>query len=888
MRPFLLLTALLLAPALAHAQASPAVLAAADYLRGQATDARVPSGDLADLHAADVVPHRRSGATFVYLVQRHEGIEVLGTTTPVAVAADGRVLSTSGASRLATDLSTRANAPTPGLEADAALARAITHVSTLRPAPVPTRVSDDAATDAAALARAVRTYVPVGTARLVYQPTDDGALRLAWSLTVETERGAHELWAVRVDAATGVVLAVDDLVDRHTVVPAAAAAPVSFAPLAAPSATALVAPAAGTVSYRALPMPVESPNHGAFALIAGPDDATSSPLGWHDTGSVSYLDTQGNNAWAYEDRSNSNSGAKAPQTSPGVFDHVYDQNAPPAASVNAAITNLFYWGNIIHDVMWHYGFDEAGGNFQTNNFGLGGLGNDVVRLEAQDGSGTDNANFSTPADGGSGRMQMFEWGGAPEIAFLSPASVAGVYPSRGGAFGSGPTVVTANAVLSLTPVGNQSRGCVASDIDNAGDAVGQVIFIQRGDCNFVDKARVAQDLGAAAVVIYNCTPGSVGCSTSSPGEGLITMGCAAGDDCSDVTLPVAFVQESTGNVIVTAPDVVQARFTVGADRDSDFDAGVITHEFGHGISNRLVGGPGAAGCLGTTEQMGEGWSDYYGLMLTMKPGDTPAQPRGVGTYLVFDQIDGVGIRNAPYSTDFSVNDYTYATMIAQGGTGLSIPHGIGFVWATMLWEMTWDLIEAHGFDPDVYNATGAAGNQISLSLVTTGLAEMACSPGFVDGRDGILAADLLLYPDAANPGRGLHHDIIWAAFARRGLGLNASQGSTASVNDGAADFSTPPVAQETRPDGSVVSLVVAGANPFRGTTRLALTLDRPQDVRVEIVDLLGRTVQTLHDGAMSAETEMLEVSSAGLAPGVYVVRAIGEDVVLSERLTVIR
>ena len=97
-----------------------------------------------------------------------------------------------------------------------------------------------------------------------------------------------------------------------------------------------------------------------------------------------------------------------------TFDFVPDftleptQNAPvPNQQFN--ITNLFYWNNVIHDIFYGYGFTEAGGNFQDDNLGRGGVGNDHVNAEAQDGSGTNNANFSTPADGGSGRMQMYLW-----------------------------------------------------------------------------------------------------------------------------------------------------------------------------------------------------------------------------------------------------------------------------------------------------------------------------------------------------------------------------------------------------------------------------------------------------------------------------------------------
>jgi hypothetical protein len=83
------------------------------------------------------------------------------------------------------------------------------------------------------------------------------------------------------------------------------------------------------------------------------------------------------------------------------------------------VTNLFYWNNIVHDVAWFYGFDEASGNFQaTNPSGLG-LGNDAVNAQAQDYSGTNNANFSTPVDGAAPRMQMYVWGTAlvNEVSF---------------------------------------------------------------------------------------------------------------------------------------------------------------------------------------------------------------------------------------------------------------------------------------------------------------------------------------------------------------------------------------------------------------------------------------------------------------------------------------
>jgi hypothetical protein len=95
----------------------------------------------------------------------------------------------------------------------------------------------------------------------------------------------------------------------------------------------------------------------------------------------------------------------------GNFSFPIDFTQQPTTEDNqkSAQVNLFYWVNRYHDILYAYGFNEAAGNFQTNNFGLGGLGNDAILADAQDGSGTNNANFSSPRDGSPGRVQMFLW-----------------------------------------------------------------------------------------------------------------------------------------------------------------------------------------------------------------------------------------------------------------------------------------------------------------------------------------------------------------------------------------------------------------------------------------------------------------------------------------------
>ncbi len=635
-------------------------------------------------------------------------------------------------------------------------------------------------------------------------------------------------------------------------------------------------------SYRVVAWPAESPSHGEFDLVAKPADLTASQLGWHDTGSQQYTTTRGNNVWAYLDRLDDNRPDPNGEPDGGaalLFDFAYDVEREPVDNADAAVTSLFYWGNIFHDITYRYGFDEAAGNFQANNFGRGGAGGDAARLETQSGADVcnevnpcvDNANFSTPADGGAGRMQMYEWSGV-SFEVTAPEAVARLYPSSAASFG--PAVrVSGSLVTVLTGLGAPGRACTVGAIGNAAELSGNIAFIERGGCNFIDKVRNAQASGAIAAVVYN-NDRSGDDETGSP-EDLVSMGLPAGG-VDDVTIPASFVQNSTG-VLLRRTAGVEVTAGPRVRRSSSLDAGVVVHEFGHGISNRLTGGASRSGCLTNQEQMGEGWSDYYGLLLSMQTGDD--MPRGIATYLEYQGNDGRGIRPARYTRDFAVNSLTYQDVISGAGSTLSIPHGLGTVWATVLWDMTLDLVDQYGFDPDAYNADGGAGNQIALNLVTQGLKLQPCQPGFVDGRDAILAADDALY-------EGANRDLIWKAFARRGLGINASQGSSLSATDGTADFSAT-VASESAPNASGASLAISGANPARSETTVALTLAAPEAVTVEVIDLLGRSVRTLHEGPLAAARHTMPVRTSGLAPGVYIVRAQGETFAATQRVTVV-
>ncbi|NIK72691.1 hypothetical protein FHS56_000177 [Thermonema lapsum] len=611
------------------------------------------------------------------------------------------------------------------------------------------------------------------TLRRFWWQEEDGSLRMVWAGAAPSADDTH-WWEVLVDASTGnMVQRFDwaahdhwDLCLEDSNVPA-------MLPRKHETSTITKKKADGA-RYNVFALPLESPNHGARSVVIDPADPVASPYGWHDVNGApgaEYTITRGNNVYAYEDTNADNVPGYSPNGGASLnFDFPLDVGQQrPDLFQDAVITNLFYWNNIIHDVFYHYGFDEVSGNFQQNNYGRGGIGNDAVNAEAQDGSGTNNANFATPPDGNKPRMQMYLWvGNVYDVEITAPASIAGEKQTSRAQFGRQlqtlTAPITAEVVLANDGVDTTTNACSPL----VGSVSGKIVLIDRGACTFVTKVKNAQNAGAVAVIIANYE------------DALLTMG---GEDAS-ITIPVVMIKKSDADAIKAAlsnNQTVTATIRYDARAlDSDLDNGIIVHEYGHGISIRLTGGAAVSSCLNNEEQMGEGWSDWFALMLTMQAGDAATDPRGIGTFVLGQPTTGLGIRPAPYTTNMSVNVFTYANLPSPA---LSVPHGVGFVWATMLWDLTWKFIDLYGFDPDWIN--GNKGNNKVLKLVVEALKMQPCNPGFVDGRDAILAADKVLY-------NGAHEQIIWEAFARRGLGWSASQGSSNSRSDGTAAFDVPP------------------------------------------------------------------------------------------------
>jgi extracellular elastinolytic metalloproteinase len=532
--------------------------------------------------------------------------------------------------------------------------------------------------------------------------------------------------------------------------------------------------AENTTGYYVFRFPVESPNHGTQSWAVEPWDSLASPLGWHSLNPsipVQFTFTRGNNVYAYEDRNASNTPGYSPDGGGNLlFDHTFDRTKSIVPNQDINITQLFYANNKAHDLFYQFGFTEAAGNFQQNNLNRGGSPNDAVIAEAMDGGGQNNANFLTPPDGTRGRMQMYPWSQSVNTEFLHiryPSSAAGSYNAVEAAFGprAEDSIVQGHFILLNDSSANPTQGCVPITQDLSG----KIVLIDRGGCPFVEKVLNAQNAGASGVVVANNQAGNA-----------FAMG---GTPTSPITIPSVMITQGLGtsirNTIQNDSVVGEISDTLGSlFFDSSLDNGVVLHEYGHGVSIRLTGGRFISNCLSNQEQAGEGWSDFFGLAFLTDPSLHQAGTRrGIGTFLIDQPVTGTGIRVQPYSNSLAQNSLTYNNIRT-----LSIPHGVGTVWAAMIWDMYWALVDKHGFNTNMYELTG--GNNIAMKLVIEGLKLQPCSPGFVDSRDAILAADSILY-------NGENQCLIWEVFARRGLGFSADQGSPASRADGTQAFDTP-------------------------------------------------------------------------------------------------
>jgi hypothetical protein len=197
----------------------------------------------------------------------------------------------------------------------------------------------------------------------------------------------------------------------------------------------------------------------------------------------------------------------------------------------------------------------------------------------------------------------------------------------------------------------------------------------------------------------------------------------------------------------------------GVFTDPDLDAGVILHEYTHGVSFRLVPH------LYETEQggaMGEAWGDFFAMEFTTPEDAPPDGGYDLGSY--FSQSFGYGDRTLPYSTDFTINPLTYADL----GHVIFEPevHSDGQIWVEALWQARSALIQQFGEQEGRRRVRLLAIDSMKLSPP---------APSMVDARDAFLLADQVDFD-------GESQAQLWAAFAKRGLGALAQSDDGNSIH----------------------------------------------------------------------------------------------------------
>jgi hypothetical protein len=611
---------------LTKAKSSPTFSAeriALDYVGAHRADYGLTRAQLADVEVVRSYASARSGAHHVRLGQRIDGIEVEGAGLVFLLDRKGNVVSVQGS--LATGYT-----PALGkLGATGALARAAElSGERLGRAPKALLSRGDKLAFRNTLADGLNDPAPLTAERVWYAA--DGGKRLIAAWATDVEISGTDWHRTVIDAGTGKVL-------RRT----------NRAQHSGPE---------GTVYREQTPIAA-----GATRQVT--------PFTGLDGSWVSGTVTAGNNVTAYRDLTNDNVLGYQPSNADQHFNFAFtddwrlDQDADDEslnADLDAAITQLFYYTNVMHDWLYGYGFDEAAGNFQVDNFGRGGSGGDPVNAEAQDGWDfgcedddfdppaiircRNNANFNTPGDGSSPRMQMYMF-------------------------------------------------------DDAGN---------------------------------------------------------------------------------------------WAWADGSMDGDVIAHEYGHGVSNRLVGDGDDSLNPFESRSLGEGWSDAISFLKWD------------------DNVVGEYVTDSPTTGVRSVNYGSSPLLYSNFNPSASSPHPNGEIWASA-----------------IYDIRAAKGVDFTAQLLLDGMKATIDDPTFLNARDGIIAADV-----ATNGGDNVC--LLWRIFAAREMGFSATSFNDVDTDvlpacEPEADAGGPYVT----PEGTDAALTGGGSteatDPSAGSLLYAWDLDNDGD-----------------------------------------------------------
>jgi len=654
------------------------------------------------------------------------------------------------------------------------------------------------------------------------------------------------------------------------------------------------AAAAGVGTYRVVPANFQSPLQHDFTLVTNAADPIASKEGWHKALPIyrnpanpplTDFMTVGNNAYVSSDTTGEatdlilGSGGLLSllstfylkEEADGGPNLLFDfpnpgnsTNYNPLDFAKASTTQMFYSINAIHDILHYHGFNPKAGSFQAN-VGEGKQVNGLTLAGRGEHKVVNNAFMvyqSGLINGPTTCFFVFETlkAGAG-VLDINNGTYQGNYQGTVGnntayAYGTDPKV-TGTLALVNDGAGASNTDACETPVDGA-SLQDKIVLVDRGNCGFTVKVNNLLPFHPKGVIIINnvTEPFATGINVENP-DG----------DNSGLNFPIVTTEMALGKNLKQA---VTNGESIGATlpamnyeitrRDSGFDSQVILHEYTHAVSGRLT-----ASAMGGEEGMNEGWSDYTALNLTQQASQIGKDQIEMGNYA----FGGNGMRPKPYTTDMSINPHTY-DFLKEIGPGEGLQHSTGYLWALMLWEMHWKFVDKYGFNPD--HKSNQGGNNMALDLVMQGQKIQVPNPGFVEGRDAILQADDIMF-------NGQNKCLIWEAFAKRGLGFSAIQGTSDSRMDGTQAFDLP-----TACNGSLGTTDVAKSevsifpNPAKD---VVYVMAKDNVVKAEIIDASGRLVSTqLIDG----NQQKASVNTSNLAKGLYILRLHTKSGVVTKKI----
>jgi extracellular elastinolytic metalloproteinase len=278
--------------------------------------------------------------------------------------------------------------------------------------------------------------------------------------------------------------------------------------------------------------------------------------------------------------------------------------------------------------------------------------------------------------------------------------------------------------------------------------------------------------------------------------------------------------------------------------DGGLDMGIVGHEYTHAISNRMVGGPDEGLTSEQGGAMGESWGDLVAGEYQFSHGyDNGGNTWAVGAYATGNPdtaIRDYAINHNP----LNYSDYGFDT------TGPEV-HADGEIWNGTMWEVRQALVDAYDASYDYEDAAlqlrcaqatrtasptaadACPGNRRWLQLVFDAFLLQQGATSMLDARDAMLAADRMRFG-------GADQDVLWKAFARRGMGVDASV-TSADDDEPVPSFAAPagntPVTFSTAGEariyvGDYEARVTPVADTVAGTPLGATAAFTPGDYRM--------------------------------------------------------